>query len=233
MAPDEMQDRIERALEGAGIHAAVMVAGETVSLAGEVDTEEARQAAEDVVHGIVPNSAVDNALEVQDALPVDVEGFQTESGSAENLSDSRAELDAGDSQIEPSFMDQPVITAAEDVVEDQDESYFPPTDPVVKPGAGGNPDVVGGFSGTSLDAPGPERSASDGRIGDEALEEAVRQMLISDASTTDLNVKVSARNGVVTLEGGVEGIEDAENAEAVAANVAGVRDVIDRIQVAD
>jgi hypothetical protein len=125
-----------------------------------------------------------------------------------------------------------VATAAEDVVDGQEESYFPPTDPVIQPGDRDYGDIVGGFSGTSMDAPGPERSASDELIGDEALEEAVRQMLISDASTTDLNVRVTALNGVVTLEGGVSGMEDAENAEAVAARVAGVRDVIDRIQIA-
>jgi osmotically-inducible protein OsmY len=233
MAPDDIQDRIERALEGAGIHAAVMVAGGTVSLAGEVDTEEARQAAEDLVNRILPDSTVDNALEVQDLLPLDVEGFQIESGPAEYQSNSTEELASGGSQIEPSFMDQPVVTAAEDVADDQDDSFFPPTDPVIEPGDRDSVHVVGGFSGTSLDRPGPDPSASDGRIGDEALEEAVRNMLISDASTTDLNIRVSALDGVVTLEGGVEGIEDAENAEAVAASVAGVRDVIDRIQVAD
>ena len=177
MASADVQSKIERALEEVGIHASVLVNEQTVALAGEVDTEEARLAAEDVVRGLAPSYQLDNGLDVQDTLPVDVEGFQTEERSANNLSSSREALDSGDSQLEPSFMDQPVATASEDVVDDQDESYFAPTDPVLEPGGRDNGDVVGGFSGTALETPAAERSASDGQIGDEALEEAVRRML--------------------------------------------------------
>ena len=102
---------------------------------------------------------------------------------------------------------------------------------MIEPGARANTEIVGGFSETSLNTSPPPRSASDGQVGDEALEEAVREMLISDASTTDLNIKVTVRNAVVVLEGGVTGIEDAENAEAVAASVSGVREVVDRITI--
>jgi osmotically-inducible protein OsmY len=232
MAATDVQSKLEQALEGVGIHAAVAVDENVVTLAGEVDTDQARQAAEDIVRELAPGRRLDNSLEVQATLPVDVEGFQAEDTSADNLSTFREGLDSGDSQIEPDFTDQPVTSAADYVVDDQDESFFAPTDPVIEPGRRTNSDVVGGFSGTSLDTRGPERSASDGRIGDEALEESVRQMLISDASTTDLNVKVSVRDGVVTLEGGVAGFEDAENAESVASSVPGVREVVDRIEVA-
>ena len=231
MAQADIQGKLEKALEQAGVYAAVGVDERSVTLSGEVDTEESRQAAEDIVRAIAPDREIDNGLEVQDILPVDVEGFQTEAGAADNLTVTREELDAGDSMIEPGFNDQPVTTAIEDVVDEQEESYFPPTDPVVEPGARDNGDIVGGFSSTALETPGPERSASDGRIGDEALEDAVRRRLIADASTTDLNIKVTARNGVVVLEGGVAGIEDAENAESVAATVPGVKDVIDQIDV--
>jgi osmotically-inducible protein OsmY len=231
MTQTHIQDKLERALEQIGVHAAISVDGRLVTLTGEVDTEEAVLAAEEVVRGLTPDCQIDNNLEVQDTLPVDVEAFQTEIGAADNLSESRVELDTGDSEIEPSFTDQPLITAQDDS-EDQDESHFAPTDPVIEPGARENIDVVGGFSGTSLDQADPLPSASDGRIGDEALEEAVRQMLISDASTTDLNIRVSVRNGTVILEGSVAGIEDAENAEAVANSVRGVREVVDRLDVA-
>jgi osmotically-inducible protein OsmY len=232
MASADVQSKLEQALEQVGIHAAVAVDEDIVTLAGEVDTDQARQAAEDIVRELAPDRRLDNSLEVQDTLPVDVEGFQAKDGSAENLSATREELDRGDSQIEPDFTDQPVTSAADYVVDDQDQSFFAPTDPVIEPGKWTNSDVVGGFSGTSLDAPRPERSASDGKIGDEALETSVRQMLISDASTTELNISVSVRDGVVILEGGVEGIEDAESAESVASSVPGVREVIDRIEVA-
>ena len=92
MTQINVQKNIETALEQIGVYASVNVEAQCVTLAGEVDTEEARQAAEDVILGILPNVRIENELEVQDTLPVDVEGFQAESGPADNLSESRDEL---------------------------------------------------------------------------------------------------------------------------------------------
>jgi len=129
------------------------------------------------------------------------------------------------------FTDQPLTTDASEVVEgDTDATFFPPTDPVLRVGADGGPEVLGGFAPTA-DVPTPERS-SDGRIGDEAIADAVRDALALDASTADLALSVGVVDGVVHVRGTVLSIEDAENAEAVAGAVPGAVEVIDETEVA-
>ena len=128
------------------------------------------------------------------------------------------------------FTDQPLTTDANEVVEeDTDATFFPPTDPVIRPGADGQPEILGGFSPTA-EPPTPERS-SDGRIGDEAIADAVRDALALDASTADLTLNVEVEGGVVHLRGTVQSLEDSENAEAVAAAVPGVVEVVDETEV--
>ena len=78
--------------------------------------------------------------------------------------------------------------------------------------------------------PAAERS-SDGRIGDEALADAVRDALALDASTAELSLNVEVKDAVVHLRGTVAGPEDGENAEAVAAAVRGVVDVADETEL--
>jgi hypothetical protein len=131
------------------------------------------------------------------------------------------------------FTDQPVTTDATEVVEESegDVVFFPPTDPVLRVGEDGEPEILGGFSPTA-EAPEPERS-SDGRIGDEALADAVRDALALDASTADLGLSVEVNDGVVTLRGNVLSLEDSENAEAVAGAVPGVVQVIDETEISD
>jgi hypothetical protein len=129
------------------------------------------------------------------------------------------------------FTDQPLTTDATEVVEgDADTTFFPPTDPVVRAGADGEPEILGGFAPTA-DVPAPERS-SDGRLGDEAIADAVRDALALDASTADLALSVEVVDGVVHLRGTVLSIEDSENAEAVAGAVPGVVEVIDETEIA-
>jgi hypothetical protein len=129
------------------------------------------------------------------------------------------------------FTDQPLSTDATHVVEDSDgdEVFFPPTDPVVRTGDDGQTEILGGFSPTA-EPLAPERS-SDGRIGDEALADAVRDALALDASTADLRLSVEVVDGVAHLRGTVLGIEDGENAEAIAAAVPEVVEVIDETDV--
>lgn len=128
------------------------------------------------------------------------------------------------------FTDQPLVTDATEVIEgDTDAAFFAPTDPVVRAGSDGEPEIVGGFAPTA-EAPAPERS-SDGRIGDEALADAVRDALALDAATADLTLSVDVADGVVRLRGTVLSLDDAENAEAVAGAVPGVVEVIDETEV--
>src|SRR5690242_12462794 len=105
------------------------------------------------------------------------------------------------------FTDQPLITDANDAVEgDSDATYFPPTDPVIRAGADGEPEIAGGFA-ASAEPAAPERS-SDGRIGDEGLADAVRDALALDASTADLRLSIDVEHGVVHVRGTVASIED-------------------------
>jgi hypothetical protein len=130
------------------------------------------------------------------------------------------------------FTDQPLSTDAREVVEESegDVTFFPPTDPVIRVGKDGDAEILGGFAPSAV-VPQPERS-SDGRIGDEAIADAVRDALALDASTADLQLTVDVTDGVVTLRGRVLTIEDAENAEAVAGAVPGVVEVLDETEIA-
>ena len=93
--------------------------------------------------------------------------------------------------------------------------------------------MLGGFSASSMESVEVAPSASDNRLGDEAIEDAIRRELREDASTTDLNIQVLVRQGVARLRGTVADLDDAENAEAVASRVPGVREVVEELEVAE
>ena len=148
--------------------------------------------------------------------------------------------DAG-GEFEPDFTDQSEMhdpseasgansSGADDPAAEGDAVYSPPIDPVVKTDAHGRAEILGGF-GSEDDLP-VERSASDGRLGDEALADAVRRRLAEDAATTDLTIVVAVRNGIAHLRGQVTDLDDADNAENVAASVPGIREVVEELEVA-
>jgi len=110
---------------------------------------------------------------------------------------------------------------------ESDETYFPPTDPVVV-----GEEIVGGFSATSMDPLEIEPSELDGQIGDEALADAIRQELQGDSATSALDIKVTVKNHVVHLHGVVPDIEDVENAEEVAARLPQVLAVVEHLILA-
>lgn len=144
--------------------------------------------------------------------------------------------------VEPGWTDQPLLTDpaaavgdsgdASDPASDLDQTYTPPTDPVVTSRESGDVAVLGGFGASSGEQVHPRRS-SDGEIGDEALVDAVRSALRHDAATTDLRITVTAVQGVVKLRGRVPDLDDADNAEAVAANVEGVLEVQEQLEIAN
>jgi osmotically-inducible protein OsmY len=76
-----------------------------------------------------------------------------------------------------------------------------------------------------------ERSALDGRYGDEAIRDAVLRELREDAATTALVLDVQVHKGVVRIRGLVPDLVDAENAEEVASRLPGVVEVIDETKV--
>jgi osmotically-inducible protein OsmY len=229
--------RIEAQLAEAGLQVTVEQSDGSLILSGIVESEEAREAANDIVARVAPRARIDNQLDVQSVLPTDVDDFVGDEPTAE-LAETRAEVAE---QIEPDFTDEPglsdPIEAAGATSSDSDdpaetgEVYTPPTDPVVTTGLHGEARVLNGFdSGEDLTV---EPSALDGRPGDEALADAVRRELAEDAATTDLEIVVAVRNGVAHLRGLVPDLDDADNAESVASRVPGIREVVEELDVAN
>jgi osmotically-inducible protein OsmY len=235
-----LSERIERQLAEAGLQVTVESSGGAVVLSGVVDTEEAREAAADIVAQALPDARIDNQIEVETVLPTDVDDFAGDEPTAE-MAESATDIRAS-GELDPDFTDQPVLrdplaaagpssSEADDEVAGGGEVYTPPDDPVVTTDAHGMARVLGGF-GTEEDEPEVDVS-SDGRRGDEALAEAVRRELAEDAATTDLQIVVAVRNGVAHLRGQVADLDDADNAEAVASRVPGIREVVEELDVSN
>lgn len=165
-------------------------------------------------------------------VPEGIDDLDRDEPTAGVIPDDIRTLRPDDQELAPDFTNQPLMTANPiAVIEEGEETYFPPTDPVVTVTERGNVEVLGGLSLTSTEEVEVTPSASDTRLGDEAIAEAVRRELRQDASTTALRIQIAVREGVVYLRGEVEGPEDAENAEAVASTVPGVVDVVDELRV--
>ena len=229
--------RIAEQFAQAGLQVTVESADGSLLLSGIVESEEAREAALDIVGQAVPGARIDDQIEVESVLPTDVDDFAGDEPTAE-MAETRADIA---DQIEPDFTDQPGLFdpieasgAESSNPEDPAESgevYTPPTDPVLSTNIHGEARVLNGFdSGEDLEV---EPSASDNRPGDEALADAVRRQLAEDSATTDLNIVVAVRNGVAHLRGRVSDLDDADNAESVAARVPGIRDVVEELEVAN
>jgi osmotically-inducible protein OsmY len=231
--------RIEEQLAEAGLQVTVEESDGALILNGIADTEEARQAAEDIVAQIAPDARVDNQIEVETVLPTDIDDFAGDEPSAE-MAESSADIRSAGGELEPDFisprtMSDPIEVAGPDSWGPEDEAqtgevYSPPNDPVVTTDAHGRTEVLGGFdSDDNVDV----ETSSDGAVGDEALADAVRRELAEDSATTDLVIVVAVRNGVVHLRGQVSDLDDADNAEAVASRVPGIREVVEELDVAN
>jgi len=232
-----LAQRIEAELERvAEVNAVVEVQGDRLVISGRVDTAEAKQAATDIAAALATGMSIDNDLEVEGTLPVETSDFYTGVDPSAELPQDVDEIGAADSEIEPDFQQRrddetSLFAAGVDVLEESDTVYTPPTDPVITTNARDEVQVLGGFSTSSMDDVSVARS-SDGTLGDEAIEDAIRRELREDATTTALQINVSVRNGVVHLTGVVADVVDAENAEEVAARVPGVREVVEQLEVA-
>jgi osmotically-inducible protein OsmY len=227
--------RIEAQLAETGLPVAVEASDGALILNGVVESEEARQAAADIVAQVAPRAVIDNQIELETILPTDIDDFAGAEASAE-LADTSAEVA---DELEPDFAGRPVVTDPLSVagggsggLEDEAESgetYTPPDDPVLTTDQHGQPRVLGGFDSSSDDD--EVDLSSDGRRGDEAIADAVRRELAEDSTTTELVIAVVVRNGVVHLHGRVADLDDADNAESVAARVPGVREVVEALNV--
>lgn len=156
-------------------------------------------------------------------------------GMGERLSTNPDVLDLDSSYFEeseePDFSGSPGTTDVIAVVE-EGETYFAPTDPPNIRSRFQNADVLGGFSGTSLEEPDePENHPLRVQGGDSELVERVRYALAADAYTTDLNIEVEVEDGIVYLHGSVGSMDDIEQAEQVAGSVPGVVDVEEDLEI--
>jgi osmotically-inducible protein OsmY len=243
MAQETKARQIERAIrEVAGLDVVVEDQGGTIVLEGVVDSDRDRQAAEDIAADLAGDAAIDNALEIQDLLPVSVDAFSDEQRSADRVEGSARDV-ASDSEFNPDFTDQALSLDAlavagpttgsgdEEDLDDGDHVYVPPTDPVITTDAQGQAVILGGFGGSATDEVGDTAEDESHGYGDEALADLIRQELREDAATTDLQIRVLVRNGVVHLHGSVPDLDDADAAEEVASRVPGVREVREELDV--
>ena len=232
----------QQILREAGLSVAVDLREHVLILSGLVDSEEARQAAEDVARAAAPGHFVENNLEVEEMFPYSGGELAPSGTEVRQLDESNEDMEALEGDLEPDFTNQELLadpTSAmgpsssneDDEVSEGDEVYIPPTDPVVSVDESGSAHVLGGFSPTSEDVQ-VDRSALDGSYGDEALRDAILNELREDSLTTDLEIHVHVRQGVVHLQGRVADVDEAEQAEAVARGVPGVVDVVEELEVA-
>jgi osmotically-inducible protein OsmY len=131
-------------------------------------------------------------------------------------------------------LNQTVWTNDPAAAADGSEPYYPPTDPVVRPISrdDGDLEVVGGFASGALDSPIEEINVlPQFRRGDEEIAAEVAQALREDAETSDLNVEIRVRRGIVILRGRVNSLDEAEAAEQVAGNVPDVREVREEFDI--
>jgi osmotically-inducible protein OsmY len=230
---------IERRLEEEEIHVLVEEDGGTLVLTGLVSSDEEKQLVIETAEAVAPGHPIEDNLVLagtmpstltDDELTVAPEDAGAIPGASADLREVGA-IEPGDFQSQetidyPDHARGPSTSLYEDEVSEGDGVYVPPTDPV-----GTNREVIGGFSSSSMDSVGVQRSALDGEPGDEALMDAIRRELREDAATTDLEVDVYVEEGVAYLRGRVPYLEDAENAEEVAARVPGLVEVREELEV--
>lgn len=176
-----------------------------------------RQVVNELALAPVSSSEMPREVEVDPLVSADVEleGLETIPGT------------------EPDF-NLPIGTNDPAEATDGSEPYYPPTDPVVKPVSQteGGIRVLGGFARGSMDSPiEPEDHPARLQRGDDEIAEDVRLALEEDAATTDLDVHVVVRRGIVHLRGRVGSIDEAELAEEVSARVPGVVEVREELEV--
>jgi osmotically-inducible protein OsmY len=243
VAEESRASEIERAIRDvAGLDVVVEEAEGTITLEGMVDSERDRQAAEANAADLASDADIDNALEVEDLLPVRVEAFVSELRSAE-VTERVPEAGEADVELNPDSTDQSLVrdpfavsgpTDGVDDGEDADDGdrvYVPPTDPISSTDGHAQAVVLGGFGISATDDVGSDVLVDDHRYDDEAIADAVRRELREDAATTDLLARVVVRNGVVHLHDAVPDLDDADAAEEVASRVRGVREVREELDV--
>lgn len=243
MTTQNLVTEIDNALAEIGLSVWTEEAAGRLVLHGSVSSERARLAAYEVASSMAAGREVGDDLVIDASLPVEVSAgalADAAEGSfgEEAVSDLEPEesLEAGDFTDQETFTDPMMASGGdsdtlEDLVSDGDRVYSPPSDPVLTTDETGAARVLGGLSDSSMESLEVERSALDGRRGDEALADAVRRELREDSATTGLDVRVAVQGGVAYLRGYVASIDDAESAEEVAARVPGIVEVREELDI--
>jgi osmotically-inducible protein OsmY len=239
------EQRIQQLLDEARIPVAVVVEDGVAHLIGAVPSERVRQAAIDLASADRQIKRVEDEMNEEVVSPdmvsepVDDDGefgYVDDQTTSDAFPDEDADFQAENEDDFDSTLDY------EEVLEDR-ETYFPPTDPVVEPQRNSAElEVVGGFQSESTDDTDEDEAeayaesvplATGDRLlvrDDEDIRDDVIRELREDALTTDFELNVDVRRGVVFLSGRLQTLDDAENAQAVAARVPGVIDVEDRTE---
>lgn len=247
---------IEQQLEEAELMGLVVEEFEDrIVISGIVENEEEHNRAIEVATSAAGNRQVEDNIEVLGVMPAEIREIKDREiadplldrdlsevdiamfeGATEGYEATR--LEAGDFQGPDHSTTSgweaagPSEALDEDVVQEGDTVFTPPTDPVVARNAVTlETEVIGGLQDSSMESIEVERSALDGEYGDEAIAEAIRRELLEDAATTDLDIEVEVFQGVARLRGRVPLLIDAENAEEVASRVPGVVEVIEELEV--
>ncbi len=114
---------------------------------------------------------------------------------------------------------------------DDGKIYYPPEDPPVVPSLQlRDVDIASGFATSADDAPldeydDPERFD----VGDLQIASNVREALRLHSSTSDLDIAVQVRDGVVVLRGRVNSWDDIDRVEDIASEVEGVEEVREQL----
>jgi hypothetical protein len=148
-------------------------------------------------------------------------GDQTDRLTAESLESlTSSEARAGET-------DDPEEAAEEGL------AWIPPTDPPVRPGPDGQPEVAAGFGMTAADEPFDLDHHGD--LLDETDERTARvlEALRADAATSGIadQLEVEMDGGRVVIRGAVEDLEDEDAVTAVAEGVPGVTEVVSRLEI--
>jgi osmotically-inducible protein OsmY len=242
---NEHEQRIQRLLDEARIPVAVVVDDGIARLIGAVPSERLRQAAIDLASADRQIKRVDDEMNEEVVSPdmvsepLDNDGefsYVDDETTSDEIPDDEDDFQSDNDLQVDSTLDY------EEVVEDR-ETYFPPTDPVVEPERNSaDIEIVGGFQSEATEDTDEDEDeayaesvplATGDRLlvrDDEDIRDDVIRELREDALTTDFQLGVDVRRGVVFLTGKLQTLDDAENAQAVAARVAGVIDVEDRIE---
>ena len=224
----EIEQKIEQL---AGVQAAVAEREGTIVVSGMVQTEGERIAAIEIAQELAGADRVVDDLEVLSVIPDEIDGqsladvqptdfMDTAPGTRDNEAIEPGDFTDQDILTNPAGASGPGYTAADEDISEGEEVYVPPTDPVRGP----DNEVLGGFATTSMDEVQPIQ-------GDEDMRDAILTELREDAATTDLEIQVQVRKGVVRLRGRVTDMLDAENAAAVAERVPGVVEVLEELDV--